>query len=155
MIPTIDLPSSATRQQSHESINDLPEHPATSSQLFVPVPESRDVSRKEAGSIFGLPPSDELIPHPELLLTEKEKQEGLSVDERVRKAGERDKRDALEMMAQSRARILQAQDGVELVERGRYRWRLRDGNVGQIGARYGVPHQDRKKGHVKIPTRIV
>lgn len=23
-----------------------------------------------------------------------------------------------------------------------------------VGARYGVPHQDRKKGQIKIPTRV-
>ena len=23
-----------------------------------------------------------------------------------------------------------------------------------VGARYGIPHQDRKKGQVKIPTRV-
>lgn len=31
----------------------------------------------------------------------------------------------------------------------------RDGRGRQgVGARYGVPHEDRKKGQIKIPTRV-
>lgn len=155
MVPTTELPSSVSDEYPHESINDLPEHPATASQLFVPVPESRSVNRTDAGAIFGLPPADDLIPHPELLISEKEKQQGVSTDERKERADQRDQKDALVRMAESRARILKERQGVEIAERGRWRWRLKDGKVGEIGARYGVPHQDRKKGHIKIPTRIV
>ena len=49
--------------------------------------------------------------------------------------------------------------------RNRWEWRVRDVSVEAVGKdgrgvegvgrRYGVPHEDRKKGQVKLPTRIL
>ena len=75
MLPTtphIDqsLPKNKGRRPIvHEPINDLPVHPATRQQLFVPVAESRQFTRVDAGKAFDdkLLPADARIPHPELV----------------------------------------------------------------------------------------
>ena len=54
-----------------------------------------------------------------------------------------------------REEILRSKRGEEtVVERGRWRWRVTEAETGKVGFRYGVPHEDRKKGQVKIPTRV-
>lgn len=54
---------------------------------------------------------------------------------------------------------------VKKAETPRWEFRFKDINVESVGkdgrdrrgvgARYGMPHEDRKKGQVKIPTRVV
>lgn len=51
-----------------------------------------------------------------------------------------------------------------VVPGGRWEFRFQDVNIEKggkdmrgpngVGARYGVPHQDRKRGQIKIPTRV-
>ena len=49
----------------------------------------------------------------------------------------------------------QKQNEEEMVlDSGRWRWKFRNAETGKVGFRYGLPHEDRKKGQVKIPTRV-
>src|ERR1700753_2474742 len=52
---------------AHESIDDLPVHPATTQQIFWPSSESREFTRIDAGKVFkpDLLPADLRIPHPQ------------------------------------------------------------------------------------------
>ncbi|KAI9850660.1 MAG: hypothetical protein M1838_005305 [Thelocarpon superellum] len=159
----------------HEPINDLPTHPATGTQIFWPTSESRVFTRTDAGRVFDptlpLLPADERIPHPELIELERERAEGVPRDERIaraRKRGEAEARDKLRRDERRKAReeremlrVLPAEQGGK---GGRWEWRVRRVNVEDVGAdgrdpngtgwRYGVPHEDRKRGQVKIPTSV-
>jgi hypothetical protein len=42
-----------------------------------------------------------------------------------------------------------------VVVKGRWKWVLKGATTGRVGFRYGIPHQDRKKRQVKIPTRVI
>jgi hypothetical protein len=149
----------------HESINDLIVHPATRQQLFVPVSESRQFTRVDAGKAFdnNLLPADDRIPHPELVLAERELAAGLSFEERKRLAEERfaaeqAKKEAEEAKKQEELRNLKT------VPKRRWDFVFKDvsvENAGKdgrgpngVGWRYGFPHEDRKKGQVKIPTSV-
>jgi hypothetical protein len=153
----------------HEAINDLPVHRDTLRQIFHPVSESRHFTRVDAGHIFNpsLLPADDRIPHPELVdierarlgdpnkkdemlrvVREKLVQEGRAREDREQRSIEREAREVKKVMP----------------EKGRWEFRFRDikvENVGSdgrgrngVGARYGIPHQDRKRGQIKIPTRV-
>lgn len=153
------------RPITHEPINDLIVHPATRQQLFVPVAESRRFTRVDAGKAFdnNLLPADDRIPHPELVLAERELEAGLSFEERRRLAEERleveqAKKKAEEKRKQEELRKL------KVVPQRRWDFVFQDVSVdkagrdgrgaGAAGWRYGVPHQDRKRGIVKIPTKV-
>lgn len=149
----------------HESINDLPVHKATTTQIFHPVSESRHFTRKDAGEIFqkGLLPADERIPHPQMI--------GLAIEDGSIPSAERDMKawDEIDKKDAGReAAITKKQEKREnattTVRSGRWDFKFRDvvvdkASVGRhvrtgIGARYGVPHQDRKRGQIKIPTSV-
>ncbi|OAL43726.1 hypothetical protein IQ07DRAFT_523347 [Pyrenochaeta sp. DS3sAY3a] len=153
------------RPITHEPINDLPVHPATRQQLFVPVAESRRFTRVDAGKAFDnkLLPADLRIPHPELVQAERELESGLSFDERKRLAVQRfeaetKKKQLQEKMKQDELRALKVVpqrrwdfvfQNVSVEDAGR------DGKgAAAAGWRYGVPHQDRKRGIPKIPTKV-
>lgn len=149
----------------HEPINDLVVHPATRQQLFVPVSESREFTRVDAGKAFHneLLPADDRIPHPELVVAQRELESGLSFRERkalaeARFAKEQARKNKQEEKRQEELRKLKTIPG--------RRWDFvfqdisvetvgRDGrNPKGVGWRYGFPHEDRKKGQVKIPTKV-
>ncbi|KAF2746538.1 hypothetical protein M011DRAFT_468634 [Sporormia fimetaria CBS 119925] len=149
----------------HESINDLIVHPATRQQLFVPVAESRQFTRVDAGKAFqnDLLPADDRIPHPELVQAERELAAGLSHEERLRLAEKRfaaiqEKKKAEEAQIQAELASLKT------VPKRRWDFVFQDVSVEHagkdgrglkgVGWRYGFPHEDRKKGQVKIPTKI-
>ncbi|KAF2201172.1 hypothetical protein GQ43DRAFT_440860 [Delitschia confertaspora ATCC 74209] len=153
------------RPVQHESINDLIVHPATRQQLFVPVSESREFTRVDAGKAFdnNLLPADERIPHPELVTAERELAAGLSFAERTRLAQQRlqkenERKQKIEAKKQEELKKLRTVPG--------RRWDFvfqdisvenagKDGrNDKGVGWRYGLPHEDRKKGQVKIPTKV-
>lgn len=153
------------RPLPHEPINDLIVHPATRQQLFVPVAESRRFTRVDAGKAFdnNLLPADARIPHPELVQAQRELSAGLSFDERRRLAEERleaeqAKRREAEKKKEEELRRL------KVVPQRRWDFVFKDVSVEKAGRdgrgaeaagwRYGVPHQDRKRGIVKIPTRV-
>ncbi|KAH8712006.1 eukaryotic mitochondrial regulator protein-domain-containing protein [Phaeosphaeriaceae sp. PMI808] len=166
--PYIDptLPANkGKRPITHEPINDLIVHPATRQQLFVPVAESRRFTREDAGKAFAnnLLPADARIPHPELVHAERELAQGLSFDERRRLAEQRLEKEqaAKKKMEEKKQEELRAQ---KIVPQRRWDFVFSDvsveaaGRDGRghegVGWRYGVPHQDRKKGQVKIPTKV-
>jgi hypothetical protein len=147
------------RPITHEPINDLKVHPATRQQLFVPVAESRRFTRVDAGKAFdnNLLPADARIPHPELVQAERELESGLHVEERRRLAEERYETEQ-ERKKQEELRQL------KVVPKRRWDFVFQDVSVESAGRdgkgaaaagwRYGVPHQDRKRGIPKIPTRV-
>lgn len=157
---------SGQRPVVHESINDLIVHPATKQQLFVPVSESRHFTREDAAKAFHhtLLPADDRIPHPELVVSEREAIMGLSNQERVdaamaRLQAERDqKREKEEQQKAWEAKTITRVPG--------RRWDFvfqdisvesvgKDGrSIDGVGWRYGFPHEDRKRGQVKIPTKV-
>jgi hypothetical protein len=151
----------------HESINDLPVHSATLRQAFHPVSESRHFTRTDAGRVFDpeLLPADARVPHPELVESAKDRLSGMGNTERVALQKERDEREKEreKQSEEDRRRFLER--SVRRVEPvgGRWEFRFRDVRIDEVvgekdrrgvGARYGVPHQDRKRGQVKIPKRV-
>jgi hypothetical protein len=166
MIPT--TPHTTPHATLHESINDLPVHASTAPQIFLPTSESRQFNRKDAAKTFNgsLLPADDRIPHPELVDLERERLEGLSFEERVRRQTHRDQRAREKKERQARG----AQPTVKVVKpesggAGRWEWRFQEirvddaGKDGRgakgVGWRYGLPHEDRKKGQIKIPQKVV
>jgi hypothetical protein len=171
MLPTTQIPRRSRfgdrfSDKPHESINDLPVHRATRNQIFYPVPESRHFTREDAAKVFdaNLLPADQRIPHPELILMEKARLTGLSRDEIAKVvskfvAEEEARRTAIKEREQ-RAKERHTQ----VVEGRRWDFVFEDCSVEDagldgrgrrgVGWRYGMPHQDRKKGQVKIPTRV-
>lgn len=171
MLPTtpyIDPTQAANkgkRPVTHEPINDLIVHPATRQQLFVPVAESRQFTRVDAGKAFAndLLPADARIPHPELVQAERELSQGLSFEERRRLAEERLQKEQAEKqrIEEQKQAEVRAQ---KVVPQRRWDFVFKDVSVDDVGRdgrkakgtgwRYGIPHEDRKKGMVKIPTRV-
>lgn len=151
--------------ESHESINDLPVHSATGPQIFHPTPESRHFTRFDAAKVFDpkLLPADDRVPHPELTLMHKDALAGMTPAEIEERQADRDK--AAEEKRQRRARVqAEREAAIKKVDTGRYEFRFTEVNVDDIGKdgrghrgvgwRYGVPHMDRSRAKVKIPTRV-
>ncbi|KAL9099190.1 MAG: hypothetical protein Q9163_005278 [Psora crenata] len=151
---------------THESINDLHVHSATTLQMFHPTSESRHFTRTDAGHVFdrNLLPAEKRIPHPELVEIQQWYNEGLQredVTELQRKKNEKEEKVQRE---KERVRAEKEKLLVKKAETPRWEFRFRDISVESVGkdgrdrrgvgARYGMPHEDRKKGRVKIPTRV-
>ncbi|KAL9128443.1 MAG: hypothetical protein Q9217_002876 [Psora testacea] len=151
---------------THESINDLPVHSATTLQMFHPTSESRHFTRTDAGHVFDrtLLPAEKRIPHAELVEIQQWYNEGLQREDvaklqRKKIEGEERIKKEKERVRAEKERLL-----VKKAETPRWEFRFRDisvENVGKdgrdrrgVGARYGMPHEDRKKGQIKIPTRV-
>ncbi|KAI9887745.1 MAG: hypothetical protein M1823_000386 [Watsoniomyces obsoletus] len=161
------------RRNTHESINDLPVHPATTQQIFHLTSESRVFTRSDAAKIFDptLLPADARLPHPELIEMERENIDGIPQQERIRRA-----QDRAILEEQKRLTVIQRKKDydartvrkippqTEGGHGGRWEWRFKNISVQDVGAdgrapggtgwRYGVPHQDRKRGQIKIPTKV-
>ncbi|KAI9696374.1 MAG: hypothetical protein M1836_005652 [Candelina mexicana] len=150
----------------HEPINDLPTHAATLQQIFHPTSESRAFTRADAAKVFDptLLPADERIPHPELVVLEKEVINGLTKAERNERMFERARVEAEAKEKKEKRRKEREEREVRVVEGRRWEFRFRDVSVEDagkdgrgergVGWRYGFPHEDRKKGQVRIPTRV-
>lgn len=211
MVPTTPLAQQGERQTFHESINDLPVHPATGAQIFYPVPESRSFTRVDAGRVFtGAPalerevaekiehpsdlieevtqnphkiewvgkgdnarqvlqPADLRIPHPHLIQLERDRA-AFPAERRAvaqRHAGRLEQQEKIEKKNRELARE-RREKKIKHVEPegGRFDYRFQDvvfskettGANGRAawapGRRYGVPSDERKRGMVKIPTRV-
>lgn len=164
-IDTTQAANKGKRPITHEPINDLIVHPATRQQLFVPVSESRQFTRVDAGKAFdnNLLPADERIPHPELVQAEREIAQGLMAEERTRLAQERLERERVRKQEVEDAKLAEIR-AQKVVPRRRWDFVFKDVSVESVGRdgrdgkgvgwRYGVPHEDRKKGQVKIPTKV-
>ena len=155
----------------HEPINDLPVHRATIRQIFHPVSESRQFNRVDAGRVFqrDLLPAEERIPHPEMVkLQQLQQTQRMHPHQSAAKLREmvKAKEDAMEL--RRREWLLKEERQVRKVvpegSAGRAEFRFRDikvesvGKDGRamegVGARYGFPHEDRKKGIIKIPRKV-
>lgn len=150
---------------NHESINDLPVHAATGQQIFLPTSESRHFTRKDAAKVFDkkLLPADDRVPHPELTVMHKEVLEGLSEEERQKRA---EARDAAAERRRNASLALQAQKeaSIKRVDTGRWEYRFTEIQVDDAGKdgrglkgtgwRYGAPLMDRSRGQHKIPQAV-
>ena len=154
MLPVTQLSTRGQPQSFHEGLQEMVSHPFSHRQAFVPVSESRHFTRADAGKEFGLPPTEEAVPHPDLVLLERERSSGLKIQELVAQQVERDRiTNARREAEEIKQRAIKRRSGT-IVESGRWAWRLKKATTGEVGFRYGVPHEDRKKGQVKIPTRV-
>ena len=135
--------------------------------MFYPTSESRRFTREDAAKAFSstLLPADKRIPHPQLVQLERWNAEDISRPERLQRFAEmEDKENAA---AEEKAR--KQRDWAERTQRtvrGR-RWDFKfqdisadvvgkDGRSSKgVGHRYGMPHTERKRGEVKIPTSVV
>ncbi|KAH8816812.1 eukaryotic mitochondrial regulator protein-domain-containing protein [Xylogone sp. PMI_703] len=165
MLPTTKYVKDDRSSRPHESINDLPVHTATGQQIFWPTSESRHFTRTDAAKVFDetLLPADDRVPHPELAIMERERHAGLSDEERraLARVREEDEERKRRIAAERRAK---QEAGVKKIETVRWQFRIQDINVDDagtdgrgykgVGWRYGVPHMDRSKGQIKIPTKV-
>lgn len=152
-------------KKNHESINDLPVHAATGNQIWLPTAESRHFTRADAAKVFDdkLLPADARVPHPELAVLHKEVLEGLTVEERQKRADNREaKHDKKRNAALARQAVKEA--STKRVDIGRYVYQFteikvddagKDGRgVNGVGWRYGAPLMDRSRGQHKIPQTV-
>jgi hypothetical protein len=145
------------RPHVHESINELPVHSYTTQQIFWPTSESRHFTRFDAGKAFndGLLPAELRIQHPEMVEELQGKHSSL-----------RKLRLEMETKDKEKSRKVQkkAEENIIVVPGARADFRIENVNVEIVGPtgksqrgigwRYGFPHEDRKKGQVKIPTSV-
>ncbi|KAK6540891.1 hypothetical protein TWF694_008274 [Orbilia ellipsospora] len=140
-------------QPHHETITDLRIHPATNNQLFLSVPESMPFNRQDAAKALGILPADIRMPHSELIGVEKMKLQRVPVEEMIAREAQREQ-DEIAAINAKREAVEKRRNAGKVVETERFRFRLRPAVVGQVGYRYGVPAEDRKRGINKIPTRV-
>ncbi|KAF3919795.1 hypothetical protein ABW20_dc0109160 [Dactylellina cionopaga] len=138
----------------HESITDLRIHPATNNQLFLSVPESMAFNRKDAGDALGILPADVRMPHSELVEVERMKLRSIPIDDMIKVEMQREQDEMAEIKLKKERMEKKGKAGV-VVESERFRFRLKPAVTGLVGYRYGAPHEDRKRGVVKIPKRVV
>lgn len=162
MLPTWHLSDT----HPFESINDIHVHTKTQKQIFVPVAESAHFTREDAAKAFGekvLPPEKKLR-IPEMLQFEKNVAEGMS-RQQARDQFLADTRKSEKAVARAEMERRQRErDNMRIVKRGRFEFRFESFNVDSVGKtgrnrnavgwRYGVPLDDRKKGKIKIPTKV-
>ena len=159
-------PTPKVRPIHHEPINDLPVHSATMNQLFYPVPESMHFNRTFAAKAFArdLLPAEDRIPHPEMVELAKLEQEHRGREDILEdRRNELERKEEAIIISKRQQKALQ-EAAAKKVENPRWQFRFEDIRVesagkdgrarGGVGARYGVPPQDRKKGQVKIPIRV-
>lgn len=152
--------------QPHEGINDLPVHAATRNQLFYPTSESRHFTRTDAAKAFSqhLLPADKRINHPKLIQIQKWVLDGLDTNERRAKVREiQEQEQAKKDAAESRRRAQEAH-ATRVVPGKRWDFKFRNISVDSsgpdgrseesVGIRYGMPHDDRKRGKFKLPISV-
>ena len=166
-------PSTSIRA-GFETYNDLPVHPATMQQIFHPTSESRHFTREDAAKVLDpdLLSADARIPHPALVTRERDKLQGFSRHELLQRQLVRNINEDHEAAIQEKARLAAEQRRVKKIapakdggHGGRWEWHFRNISVQSVGKdgrsprgvgwRYGVPHQDRKRAQVKIPTQVL
>lgn len=166
MLPQASYDPFTKRWDTQESINDLPVHAATKQQIFHPTSESRHFTRADAARVFDetLLPADQRVPHPELTQLEKDKLAGVPFEQRVAMAAQRNEEEQQKKLRKDQRRREREANALKIVDKGRWEFRFREISVDDAGAdgrgahgtgwRYGVPHRDRKRAEVKIPTRV-
>jgi hypothetical protein len=168
MLPQAPYPNVnwSGQQVPFESINDLPVHAATQQQIFYPTSESRQFTRKDAASVFAsdLLPADERVPHPELAEDERLRLAGMGAKDIAALAEARSKKAYDRKVTADEKKRLREAATVKVVPGVRWDFKFREISVDDAGAdgrglkgtgwRYGVPLYDRRKGEVKIPTKV-
>ncbi|KAK3646239.1 hypothetical protein LTR56_008590 [Elasticomyces elasticus] len=167
MLPTTPFkPDTNKSITPHEPINDLPVHPHTRQQIFYPASESRQFTREDAAKVFSskLLPADKRIPLPMLVDLEKWKLEGLDRQQRTERQVAKDTEAREEAEEQARKRAEWEKRTQRVVKGRRWDFKFQDISVDKVGKdgrgneavgyRYGMPHVDRKRGVVKIPTSV-
>lgn len=167
MLPKTAFDPNKRSLRAHESINDLTVHPATRQQLFYPTSESRQFNREDAAKAFSstLLPADKRIPHQTLLKIEQWNVDpSLDKDKRQELLRQHLKDEAAKK-AEAEQKKLEWEARTKKTVQGR-RWDFtfqdisadevgKDGRSRKgVGYRYGMPHTDRKRGEVKIPTSV-
>lgn len=165
MLPQTPLSMDLPYQKTHESIADVRVHQATRQQIFYPTSESRRFTREDAARAFapGLLPADKRIPLPDTVEAERDGFMGMGRGERVARQEARDAVHEAER-ARRRQKAAAKEARVKHVRGARWDFRFQDFSVEQVGRdgkgaggvgwRYGAPHEDRKRGQVKIPTKV-
>lgn len=168
MLPQTPYPNDPKNRtlQAHESINDLPVHAATKQQIFHPTSESRDFTRIDAAKVFdeALLPADHRVAHPELAELEKDRLAGMPYVERIANAKQREEKAIRNKTMEEQQRKEREEKSSKVINRARWDFKFRDITVDDAGVdgrgrygtgwRYGVPLMDRRKGEVKIPTKV-
>nr|OQO29844.1 hypothetical protein B0A51_02001 [Rachicladosporium sp. CCFEE 5018] len=166
MLPKTPVARKGEKVTPHESINDLPVHPATRQQLFYPASESRAFTREDAAKAFSptLLPADKRIPHTQLLQLEKWSVEGVPREERINRFVELERGQSAEKAEKERKKAAWEERTQRVVAGRRWDFKFQDVSVESVGRdgrspkgvgyRYGIPHTDRKSGEVKIPTSV-
>lgn len=166
MLPTTPYQPELRSPPPHESINDLPVHPLTRRQLFVSTSESRDFTRADAAKAFSphLLPADDRIAHPELVQITRWELEGHSREKRRELMIELDEQAAAKKEEKERKqKAWEARTQVTIPGR-RWDFKFQDFSAekigkdgrqrGAVGLRYGMPHEDRKRGQYKLPQKV-
>ncbi|KAL1296655.1 hypothetical protein AAFC00_000136 [Neodothiora populina] len=150
----------------HESINDLPVHPWTRQQIFYPTSESRHFTRADAAKVFSptLLPADDRIPHPELVQLEREAANEVDRDQRLAAQKARDEKAQRAQQEKERKQAEWEAKNRRTVAGQRWDFNFTNISVEEagkdgrgrraVGWRYGNPHNDRKRGVIKIPTSV-
>ncbi|KAL1869841.1 hypothetical protein VTK73DRAFT_2915 [Phialemonium thermophilum] len=162
MLPKTDI----TLGKPHEPINEIHVHSFTTQQLFVPTSESRHFTREDAAKAFGddILPADKRVPHPELIQLNKDMLKGVPREEAWRRFEESARASENELAERERLKREREERNKIRVDSGRFEFRFESINVDDAGKdgrsrkgtgwRYGVPYSDRKKGQIKIPTKV-
>ncbi|KAK7972747.1 hypothetical protein PG996_006967 [Apiospora saccharicola] len=165
MLPTKSF-RPGVQNQPLEPINELHIHTATQKQLFWPTAESRQFTREDAAKAFHakMLSADKRVPHPELIQMEKNLLHGMSPDEaraHFISAAEQSERMAAEKQVK---KAMAEEQATKRINTQRFEFRFKEvdselvGKDGRapnvVGWKYGMPHYDRKKGMVKIPTSV-
>ena len=150
----------------HEPINEITVHPSTQKQLFVPTSESRAFTRQDAAKAFHdrLLPADDRSFQRSLINIERQIADGRDPDEAYKQFEKAQRRNERHRESRRVRREAKERKSIKVVQSGRSEVRIKDysssnvGNdgrkVGGVGWRYGVPHMDRKRGTIKIPTEV-
>jgi len=150
----------------HEPINDLPVHSSTVNQIWHPTSESRHFTRSDAARVFDekLLPADKRVPHPELALLQKDRLAGVPEEAIIEAANKREHHAFVKKQAAEQKRREWEIKSTKSVDQGRWEFKFKEMSVDAagldgrgargVGWRYGMPHSDRKRGQVKIPTRV-
>ncbi|KAI0384563.1 eukaryotic mitochondrial regulator protein-domain-containing protein [Hypomontagnella monticulosa] len=163
MLPTHSFRTNQ-RNEPFEPINELHIHPFTQKQIFWPTSESRHFTRADAAKAFHptMLSADERVPHPELIQMEREVLQGRPLwdaSERFKQAVMESERKAAE---KELAKAALDEKLTTRIQTNRFEFRFKQINsegVGPkgkarhaVGWKYGVPHYDRTRGQIKIPT---
>ena len=153
-------------EEPFEPINDIQISSHTQQQLFVPTPESRHFTRRDAAKAFGdhILPVDEKLRIPELLSFEEDIAAGVNPVEARAKFIKKAAMNEKELAERTGMGRRLKEDKITRVSNERFEFRIENINVdwsgahgrgrGGIGWRYGAPHNDRRAGVVKIPTKV-